>query len=103
MTIPTDLPPGEPEKVDNTNALHRALVERLISETGTDVSTVVEQMAADGRLSAETVDAAVEKGWISQHRADDAVKAFDDLKPLPVEITPGRVVPVEPLAEVQRR
>ena len=37
---------------------------------------------ADGRLTAE-------KCWISQNRADDAVKAFDDLKPLPVEITPA--------------
>ena len=90
MTIPTDLPPGEPEKVDNTNALYRALVEQLITETGADVAPVVEAMIADGRLTAETVDAAVEKGWISQHRADDAVKAFDDLKPLPVEVKPGR-------------
>lgn len=101
MTIPTDLPPGEPEKVDNTNALHRALVEQLITETGADVAPVVEAMIADGRLPAETVDAAVEKGWISQNRADDAVKAFDDLKPPPVEITPGRVVPIVNPAPVE--
>ena len=89
MTIPTDLPPGEPEKVDNTNALHRALVEQLITETGADVAPVVEAMIADGRLTAETVDASVKKGWISQNRADDAVLAFDDLKPPLAEVKPA--------------
>lgn len=90
MTIPTDLPPGEPEKVDNTNALHRALVERLISVTGTDVSTVVEQMAADGRLSADEVTAAATRGWIAEQAADAAIVAIEarrddrDVKPIEV-------------------
>lgn len=65
MTIPANLPPqGEPERVDNSNALHRALVERLVAESGIDVSAVVESLAADGRICDADVDAAAAKGWV---------------------------------------
>ena len=90
MTEPNIEQTGEPEKVDNTNALHRALVERLISETGTDVSTVVEQMAADGRLAADEVTAAAAKGWIAEQAADAVIVAIEarrddrDVKPIEV-------------------
>ena len=77
MTIPANLPPqGEPERVDNSNALYRALVEHLIAETGADVAPVVESMVADGRLTAESATTMIGKGWISRKRVDDAVKAI---------------------------
>ena len=83
MTEPTIPDPSEatPERVDNTNALHRALVEHLIAETGVDVAPVVEAFIADGGLTADATDAAVAKGWIGRKAADDALRAA----PVPVE------------------
>ena len=63
---------GTPERVDNTNAINRALLAALIAASGVDAATVVEAMAADGKLSAMDMDAAVEKGWIARERIDEA-------------------------------
>lgn len=73
----TDVPqfdPGDttPERVDNTNAINRALLAELVAATDVDVAAVVEQMAADGKLSTIDVDAVAEKGWIARKRIDDA-------------------------------
>jgi hypothetical protein len=64
-------PEPTPEKVDNTNAILRAVIEQMAADAGTDVAAVVEQMAAAGKLSAADVDTAAKKGWVTGKRADD--------------------------------
>ncbi len=97
MSLPDDLPPGEPEKVDNTNAIHRRFVAELMAVSTVDAAATVEAMIGEGALSATDVETVVEKGWISRKRADDAVEAFDDALPVePVE----DIRPVQPVDDL---
>lgn len=64
MGLPYDLTPGEPEKVDNTNAIIREVLGDIARAQGVDVAAVIGRMAAAGKLNADDVDAAERRGWI---------------------------------------
>lgn len=63
---------GEPEKVDNTNAIVREVLADIARAHGVDVSAVVVRMAADGKIAESDVDTAASRGWIT---AQDAAAA----------------------------
>ncbi len=69
-------PEATPEKVDNTNAIIREVLGDIARAQGVDVAAVIDRMAADGKLTADDVDAAERRGWIED--GTDAKRSIRD-------------------------
>lgn len=65
-----DYPETVVEKVDNTNVIHRALVAKLAADGSANIPTVMESLAAAGRICEADVDAAAAKGWVDTKQVD---------------------------------
>ena len=66
--------PETVEKVDNTNVIHRAMVANLVVDGNANVSTVMESLAAEGRICEADVDTAAAKGWLDAKQVE-AIKS----------------------------